>query len=120
MTWLAYQEDHKGRVHQVVMLKMTPALASWAVKERFSLNIKPDTIRMASYKYSSKEAVQDPVKKRRVCILPREVEEGMVEIVELLQSSCPPFPVLKSFLIKCTVSCEISARISQILDSKGQ
>jgi hypothetical protein len=50
-------------------------------------------------KYTSAEAVQGPAKKGRVSILPREVEEGLVEIVELLQSSSPPFPVFKLFLI---------------------
>jgi hypothetical protein len=49
---------------------MTPALASWVVKERFGANIKPETIRMASDKESSKEAVQDPAKKGRACIFP--------------------------------------------------
>ncbi len=49
------------------------------------------------------EDVQKPAKVGLGCrtILPRGVEEGLVEIVELMQSSTPPFPVFKPFLTEC-------------------
>ena len=83
-------------MQQIVGRVMTPKLASAAVLQKFQATIKPDTLRIAAKKYASAEAVQGPAKKGKQCILPREVEEGLVEIVELLQSSSPPFPVFKS------------------------
>jgi hypothetical protein len=65
LMWLVYQDAHKWGLQQVVASKMTPALGSQAVPERFGASItgSADTLRMALYRYASADAVQDPAKK---------------------------------------------------------
>jgi len=100
VTFEEYREAHAWGVKQIVAGKMTPLVASQAILQRFEAMIKPDTLRKAAYLYKSEKDVVSVARVGAEPILPREIEEGLVEVVEFMQSCSPPFPVFKSFLME--------------------
>jgi hypothetical protein len=79
---------------------MQPAVAEKAVFERFGARISSDCMRIASKKYSTAEQVPKPQRVGKPGALEDWMEEGLVEIVEMMQAMSPPFPVFKSWIIE--------------------
>jgi hypothetical protein len=82
--------------------KMQPAVAEKAVRELFGVMISRDCLLIAAKKYKTVEAVETlkQLRKGRYCALPDWMEEGLEEIVEMMQAMSPQFPMFKSWIIE--------------------
>ena len=100
VTFSQYQEAYIWGVKQIVAQKMQPIVAERAVAERFKAKISRDVMRIAAKKFKYVEQVQPLQRVGKPGVLPLEIKEGLVEIVEMMQGLSLPFPVYKSWIIE--------------------
>eukprot|EP00961_Rhodomonas_salina_P040144 539584-Rhodomonas_salina.1 len=100
VTFPQYSVAHKWGVTEIVQKRATPKEAADAVLEKFGATITPDCLRMQARRFVPDDEIPDVTKAGYQCKLPRAIEEGLVEIIELFRSNAPPFPVFKYGLLK--------------------